>query len=127
MSQSGLQDATAVIGPQALMALLRLTVAQGASDLHIRAGGPPLLRISGRLHPIEHAALSDDDAEALVLDALALPRDREAFLTHQECDFALQVDGVGRFRGNAYRMRGTASMVLRHVREHVPTLDELAH
>lgn len=125
MSQPGLHDVTAVIGPQALVALLRLAVGQGASDLHIRAGGPPLLRISGHLHPIEHSSLSNDDAEALVLDALALPRDREAFLSHQECDFALQVDGVGRFRGNAYRMRGTASMVLRHVREHVPTIEQL--
>lgn len=125
MSQPGLHDVTAVIGPQALVALLRLAVDQGASDLHIRAGGPPLLRISGHLHPINHAPLSNDDAEALVLDALALPRDREAFLSHQECDFALQVDGVGRFRGNAYRMRGTASMVLRHVREHVPTIEQL--
>jgi twitching motility protein PilT len=125
MSQSELQGAAAVIGPQALVALLRLAVAQGASDLHIRAGGPPLLRISGRLHPVDHAPLSDDDAEALVLDALTLPRDRDMFLTHQECDFALQLDGVGRFRGNAYRMRGTASMVLRHVREHVPSIEEL--
>lgn len=125
MSQPDLQDATAVIGPHALVDLLRLTVAQGASDLHIRAGGPPLLRISGRLHAIEHAALTNDDAEALVLDALELPRDREAFLDHQECDFALQVDGIGRFRGNAYRTRGTASMVLRHVREQVPTIEAL--
>ena len=125
MSQSELQGAAAVIGPQALVALLRLAVAQGASDLHIRAGGPPLLRISGRLHPVDHAPLSDDDAEALVLDALTLPRDRDMLLTHQECDFALQLDGVGRFRGNAYRMRGTASMVLRHVREHVPSIEEL--
>lgn len=125
MSQPGIHDVTAVIGPQALVALLHLAVDQGASDLHIRAGGPPLLRISGHLHPIEHAQLSNDDAEALVLDALVLPRDREAFLSHQECDFALQVDGVGRFRGNAYRMRGTASMVLRHVREHVPTIEQL--
>lgn len=125
MSQSELQGAAAVIGPRALVALLRLAVAQGASDLHIRAGGPPLLRISGRLHPVDHAPLSDDDAEALVLDALTLPRDRDMFLTHQECDFALQLDGVGRFRGNAYRMRGTASMVLRHVREHVPSIEEL--
>ena len=125
MSQSELQGAAAVIGPKALVALLRLAVAQGSSDLHIRAGGPPLLRISGRLHPVDHAPLSDDDAEALVLDALTLPRDRDMFLTHQECDFALQLDGDGRFRGNAYRMRGTASMVLRHVREHVPSIEEL--
>lgn len=125
MSQSGLEHATAVVGPQTLGVLLRLAVAQGASDLHIRAGSPPLLRIAGRLHPVEHAALNADDAEALVLDALVLPRDREAFLGRQECDFALQVDGVGRFRGNAYRMRGTSSMVLRHVREHVPTIEEL--
>ncbi len=125
MTQPDLQDATAVIGPQALATLLRLAVDQGASDLHIRAGGPPLLRISGRLHPVDHPALSNDDAEALVLDALTLPRDREAFLAHQECDFALQLNGVGRFRGNAYRTRGTASMVLRHVREHVPTIEAL--
>jgi twitching motility protein PilT len=125
MSQSEVQVAPAVVGPHTLQAMLRLAVDQGASDLHVRAGGPPLLRISGRLHPIEHAPLTNDDAEALVLDALELPRDRETFLAHQECDFALQVDGIGRFRGNAYRMRGTASMVLRHVREQVPSVEAL--
>ncbi|CAB4925269.1 unannotated protein [freshwater metagenome] len=97
----------------------------GASDLHLRAGSPPLVRIDGQLLPLALPTLTASDTEVLVVDALPRDRDREAYSSDQECDFALDMPGVGRFRGNAYRARGSASLVLRHVREVVPSIDQL--
>lgn len=108
-----------------LTSLLSLAVSQGASDLHFRSGGPPLLRISGQLVPVDLPPLTEAECERITADCLARERDRAEFRDHQEVDFALVVPGIGRFRGNAYRARGSAAVVLRHVREHIPTADEL--
>ncbi|MSW43544.1 MAG: PilT/PilU family type 4a pilus ATPase [Actinobacteria bacterium] len=108
-----------------LRALLEAAVTSGASDLHLRAGSPPLVRIDGQLLPLALPTLTASDTEVLVVDALPRDRDREAYSSDQECDFALDMPGVGRFRGNAYRARGSASLVLRHVREVVPSIDQL--
>jgi twitching motility protein PilT len=108
-----------------LAAILATAVAHEASDVHIRSGAPPLIRVSGHLHPLDVAALTPDTAEVLVLTALAADEDRQAFVSDHECDFALTMPGIGRFRVNAYRARGNASMVLRHVKEVIPGIAEL--
>ncbi len=105
--------------------ILSAAVAHGASDIHLRVGSPPLLRVDGQLRALEAPALGTDEAEALVLAAMPTPRDRDDFLRDNECDFALVEPGVGRFRANAYRARGGASLVLRHVREDIPSLASL--
>ena len=110
-----------------LTTLLAAASAQGASDLHIRVGGPPLLRIGGALVPLEMPALDEAACEGLVEACFQRERDREAFLEHQECDFAFDDAQAGRFRGNAYRTKGSAAVVLRHVREKVPSLRDLGH
>jgi twitching motility protein PilT len=112
-------------GTATLRDLLTSTVANGASDLHVRSGVPPLIRVSGELWPLDLPVLTPDETEALVDRAFPTPEDRESFRVDHECDFALTEDGVGRFRVNAYRSRGTAAMVLRHVKEQIPTFDEL--
>lgn len=112
-------------GPATLRVLLESAVACGASDLHLRAGSPPLVRIEGQLLPLSLPSLTAPETEALVVDALPRERDRLAYETVQECDFALDMPGVGRFRGNAYRARGAAAAVLRHVRDDVPSIDAL--
>lgn len=105
--------------------LVRAAASSGASDLHIRAGSAPLLRIRGELWPMDMAPLTAEQSLALVEACLVRDRDRRAFDDVQECDFALDIAGAGRFRGNAYRERGSASVVLRHVAAQVPTLDDL--
>ena len=116
---------SAPLGAVTLRVLLEAAVASGASDLHLRAGSPPLVRVDGQLLPLALPSLTAPEAEALVDSALPRERDRVAYATDQECDFALDMPGVGRFRGNAYRARGAAAAVLRHVREVVPSIDEL--
>ncbi len=105
--------------------ILHTAVANGASDVHIRAGAPPLIRVSGDLWPLELPELTSEDTERIVLATLPSAEDRANFLADHECDCALTEPGVGRFRVNAYRSRGAAAMVLRHVKEVIPSFEEL--
>jgi twitching motility protein PilT len=115
----------AVLAMPRLADILRAAVANGASDVHIRVGTPPLLRVSGDLWPLDLPRLTAETAERIVDGAMPTDRDRRAFATDNECDFALDSPGIGRFRANAYRSRGTAAMVLRHVKEDIPGFEEL--
>ncbi|MDD2857403.1 MAG: PilT/PilU family type 4a pilus ATPase [Candidatus Nanopelagicales bacterium] len=108
-----------------LRQVLEAAVAHGASDVHVRAGAPPLLRVEGRLLPLDLPPLTADDATALVLEAMTQEEDRAEYARDHERDFAVTEPFVGRFRVNAYRMRGSDAMVLRHVRESVPSLEAL--
>lgn len=114
---------TAVAVP--LRTVLETAVAHGASDVHIRVGAPPLIRVSGLLCPLELPALSEADCARLVGEALAADADRLSLRDEHEADFALTEPGVGRFRVNAYRTRGSDAMVLRHVKEQIPTIADL--
>jgi twitching motility protein PilT len=115
---------TATVAPD-LRAILHTAVAHGASDVHIRTGAQPIIRVSGDLWPLDIPVLTPEQAEALVLAAMPGDRERQQFLDEHECDFAHFEPDVGRFRVNAYRSRGGAAMVLRHVKESVPTFEEL--
>ncbi|MDP2289396.1 MAG: PilT/PilU family type 4a pilus ATPase [Actinomycetota bacterium] len=117
------QEATTA-RPQ-LREILAAAISHGASDVHIRPGNAPLLRVSGQLYPLDLPELSAADTRDLIDEALVVQADRAAFEQRHECDFALTMEGLGRFRANAYRTRGADAMVLRHVHEQVPSLDEL--
>jgi twitching motility protein PilT len=94
------------------------------SDLHIKVGSPPRIRVQGRLRPLERPPLSPDEAEALA-DAIIPSGRRERFDERGETDFAHSVPGLGRFRVNAFRQRGSASMVFRLLRIGGPSLEEV--
>lgn len=79
-----------------------------------------LVRVAGQLEPLTAAPLGIPQVRDLVMSALPAWTDNAA-----EQDFALTLDGVGRFRGNAYLTRGVPAMVLRHVRSEIPRLDSL--
>jgi twitching motility protein PilT len=105
-------------------AWLRLLVALEGSDLHIKVGSAPLLRIDGRLQRLDREPLDADDTGGIV-DAI-LPKDLSApFAERGEADFAHSLAGVGRFRVNVFRQRGTASMVLRRLRFGGPKFEEV--
>jgi twitching motility protein PilT len=103
---------------------LRLLVQQEGSDLHVKVGSAPLLRIDGRLQRLDRAPLTADDTRAIVDDIV--PRDLVGgFVERGEVDFAHSLAGVGRFRVNVFRQRGTASMVLRRLRFGGPRFEEM--
>jgi twitching motility protein PilT len=109
----------------ALDLILGEAVARRASDIHLRVGKPPLARIGGALQPLNFPVVDADWAADCVHNSLGTPEAQADYVARGDHDFALHVPGVGRFRVNAYRSRGLDSMVLRHVREQIPTLEEL--
>lgn len=94
--------------------LLKATVDRRASDLHLRAGGPPYIRIDGDLFPLDVPAVSGADTERLAFAMMNEKQAREFQNTH-ECDFAVAVPGLSRFRVNVFRQRGQVGMAIRRV------------
>jgi twitching motility protein PilT len=107
-----------------LNALLHHLVEQGGSDLHIKAGSRPHVRVDGKLQPTPFEALAPAEIEQLAMEVLPPARKAE-FVETAEADFALGIAGMGRFRINVYRQRGTVGIALRRVVSAASTLDAL--
>jgi twitching motility protein PilT len=105
--------------------LLRTLVANKASDLHLRAGAPPMLRLNGEIAPIPNeAALSSSDIDEM-LSAVMLEQNRDEFKEINDTDFAHEIPGVARFRGNALRDRKGTGAVFRAVPAAVVTVEQM--
>jgi len=107
-------------------AALRQLVEAGGSDLHLKVGAPPLMRVHGALGPIpDEPDLRAEDTERVVDQILPSDEHRSEFATDGEVDFAYAITGFGRFRVNAFRQRGTISLVMRSIPTQIKTVDEL--
>ncbi|SRR5712692_3418507 len=107
-----------------LPGLLRTLVEADGSDLHLKVGVPPLIRVDGELRRVEGERLTPQDTQDTAWSIL--PPDRRGNLdTLKEIDFALSMPGMGRFRANVFYQRGSVSIVLRRVRVGSPTFEEL--
>jgi twitching motility protein PilT len=104
--------------------VLKITADRGASDLHLKVGSPPTIRIDGILTPLELDKLMPDMTESLVLEMLPA-RYNGHFPTEGSLDFAYGVANIGRFRVNAFRQRGTISAVLRRVSSDILNYEQL--
>ncbi|GIU98542.1 MAG: twitching motility protein PilT [Actinomycetota bacterium] len=103
---------------------LRMVVERDASDLHLKVGVPPKIRDTGVLAPIEGRADLTPAETAAIAEAI-VPSDRvERFRQAGEVDFAYSLPGVGRFRVNVFRQRGSISLVFRKLRFGGPTFEE---
>ena len=104
-----------------------LTIAFKAkgSDIHIKTGLPPIVRIDGRLHPIPNAQRLSPDFVADTALGMMNDRQRRIFEENYEVDLAYAVPGLGRFRVSVYRQRGTVAMVFRSIAFIIPTLEGL--
>lgn len=104
-----------------------LTIAFKAkgSDIHIKTGLPPIVRIDGRLHPIPNAQRLSPDFVADTAHGMMNDRQRRIFEENYEVDLAYAVPGLGRFRVSVYRQRGTVAMVFRSIAFIIPTLEGL--
>ena len=104
--------------------LLAYAVERNASDVHIKVGSPPFIRIDGRLERIDHPAVSPVETERIAF--AIMPKQRaEEFLATSDADFAYSVSGLGRFRVNVMRQRGSVGLVLRRVQSDIPSFEEL--
>ena len=103
---------------------LQAVVVNNGSDLHIKVGAPPKIRISGVLVPLEVDSLTVEATEAMIRETMPAEV-RANFEATSEADYALSVPGIGRFRVNAFRARGAAGCVLRLVRMEPLSLGDL--
>jgi twitching motility protein PilT len=110
--------------PLSVLPYLRALVELRGSDLHIKVGSPARLRIDGRLRKLQGEPLSPADTESIAREVM---RDdlAEEFRRSSEADFAYSLPGVGRFRVNAFRSRGSVGLVFRRVSVGAIPLDDL--
>ncbi len=107
--------------------ILRFAIDNGASDIHLKVPAPPALRLHGSLERIPKAPpLTGADTERFLKEMLAnYPDKLQEFEETGGADFSHARDGIGRFRVNAFRQRGSVSLVMRAVPFKVPELHEL--
>jgi twitching motility protein PilT len=105
---------------------LRALVEGGGSDLHLKAGSQPLMRLDGALTPIDGSEkLTPHDTDEVLEQLLTDAARRAEFDAEHEADFAYSISGLARFRVNAFRQRGTVSLVLRAIPTRIRTVAEL--
>jgi twitching motility protein PilT len=104
--------------------ILQHMVHQNASDLHLKVGRPPTLRVDGHMVTLESPPLTQEDLRSLAEQIMA-PKNIKEFSEQKESDFALAVPGIGRFRVNAYQQRGTIAYAMRTVPFQAKTVAEL--
>src|ERR1700682_444807 len=104
--------------------ILQHMIQQGASDVHLKVGRPPSLRVDVHMVSLEMPPLTQEDLRSLAEQIMA-PKNIKEFSEQKESDFALAVPGIGRFRVNAYQQRGTIAYALRTVPFQAKTVAEL--
>ena len=104
--------------------LLNEMVSRNASDLHIKAGSPPVVRVDGELHLLDEPVLSPEDTKDAAASIMTDKQIRR-FSEHNEIDFAYSAVGIGRFRVNIYRQRGSISIAMRQVATQIPSFESL--
>ena len=99
-------------------------VQKNASDLLLKVGRPPTVRLNGELHGLEMPPVKPEDLK-LLAEQIMTPRQVKEFSERKEADFAIGVPGVGRFRTNIYQQRGTLAFAFRAIPYEVKTVREL--
>jgi twitching motility protein PilT len=105
--------------------LLKLMTDQGSSDLHIKAGSPPAVRLNGRLVVLRDVQPLAPEVTARLAAGMMDERQRSSFENHCEADFAYSLPGVGRFRVNVVHQRGSVAMTLRRVTTERASIESL--
>mgnify|MGYP000035226830 CR=1 FL=1 len=104
--------------------LLKMMVEKNASDLFITAGVAPSIKVHGEIKPVTEAVLTTEQARDVVMSVMNAHQ-RSEFERTLECNFAIGVTGLGRFRVNVFQQRNSIGMVLRRIQTEIPTLEEL--
>ncbi len=110
-----------------LVAILTRAVEEGASDIHLKLGQPPVVRMDGQLAPLgDLPPLSEQDLESVLMDVTQLsPRRREMFEDTGDLDIAYSYPRLPRFRVNGFRQRGATSFAFRVIPSFIPDFDSL--
>src|SRR6185503_6858228 len=105
--------------------LLKLAVDNNASDLHLKVGSYPMMRVRGSLVPASEEKRLDHEDVVAMSAAVMSTSQRQKFKESQEVDLAYSVPGLGRFRVNIFQQRGTVGLVLRVIPMQIRTVEEL--
>ena len=105
--------------------LLRLLVEQKGSDLHLRCGEPPIIRLHGEMQRLDHMPRIENEELEQMLTSIMPERNRKEFRETHDTDYAYEIDGVARFRANAARERKGAAAVFRVIPALVVTAEQL--
>lgn len=103
---------------------LKLMAEKNASDLFFCTGTEPHLKIEGHIRPIGQQKLMPGDVDKMAKTIMS-DEQREEFEETLECNFAIPLKGVGRFRVNIFRQRGEVSIVIRYIQSHIPLIEEV--
>ena len=112
--------------PREITEYLSETVARGGSDLHLSAYAPACARVNGSLVSLDDETLDPSTVRTLIIDTLTEAQ-RATLEDERELDFALQISGVGRFRGNVHIARGNTEAAFRFITAEIPDLASLGH
>jgi twitching motility protein PilT len=96
-----------------------------ASDLHVKVGSPPRVRVDGSLYGLDQESATTEEVSEW-LNQLLTPRQREIFDASREVDFSFGVPDLARFRANVFQQRGTLAMAFRHIPIEIPSLEDLS-
>ena len=107
-----------------IVTILKAVVKHDASDLFITAGRAPSLKINGQLATLTKTPLSEKEARDLVISTMN-DEQKKAFERDKECNYGIDTAGAGRFRVSALFQRNKTAMVLRRVKDTIPTIEEL--
>jgi twitching motility protein PilT len=105
--------------------ICRVAIKANASDIHIKVGLPPLLRVNGDLIPLPNAPRLNAQQIGQMAWNIMSETQRETFKTTNDLDMAHTIQGVGRFRLNVFRQRGMVGIVIRAITAKIKSLDEL--
>ncbi len=104
--------------------ILKTAHQHDASDIHLISGHPPMMRVHTVMTPMDCPILTPEAVEA-ALHEMTTPEQRAVFKERKDLDFSYQIEGLGRYRVNAHRQRGTIGLAMRAVKEKVPPLEDL--
>src|SRR5450432_4588754 len=104
--------------------LLQLVVSEGASDLHIRVGVPPVIRVHGILHRIEGPALKSEDTEEL-MRSITSEENIQHVRENGGADYAFAFGEAARFRVSVFKEKGNFAMVLRQIPSKLLTMEQI--
>ena len=104
--------------------ILKTAHQHDASDIHLISGHPPMMRVHTVMTPMDCPILTPEAVEG-ALHEMTTPEQRAVFAERKDLDFSYEIEGLGRYRVNAHRQRGTIGLAMRAVKEKVPPLDDL--
>ena len=109
---------------QSLRKIVDYALRQRASDIHLKVGSPPAIRVDSALRFVPAEDITEEDFNSF-LDELMTPEQQLAYRETGDADFGVEFEGLGRFRANCYRQRGLMAVILRHVRTEIPDFESL--